>query len=96
MEAKKVLLILGAGPNVATFTAKLFASKGYKIALMSRGSTAFNPSYLHIKSDLSQAGRIEEVFAQVKEAYGSPPNVVIHNGKQDRHFRCIGIAAMLT
>ena len=91
MDAKKVLLILGAGPNIATFTARLFASKGYKIALMSRGRTAFNPSYLHIQSDLSQAGSVAEVFAQVKAAYGSPPNVVIHNGKQDQ---CIGITAI--
>lgn len=82
MEAKKILLILGAGPNVANSTAQLFASKGYMIALMSRGrGAAFDPSYLHIHSDLSQAGSIASVFAQVKQAYGSPPNVVIHNGK---------------
>lgn len=79
MEAKKVLLILGAGPNVATSTADLFAGHGYKIAVVSRGRTAFPPSYLHIQSDLSQAGSVQAAFAQVKEAYGSPPNVVIHN-----------------
>lgn len=88
MEAKKILLILGAGPNVANSTAQIFASKGYKIALMSRGrgAAAFDPSYLYIQSDLSQAGSIASVFAQVRQAYGSPPNIVIHNGKPNQYY----------
>lgn len=82
MEATKVLLILGAGSNVAGHTAKLFASKGYKIAVQSRGHTRFDSSYLHIRADLAKADSVRETFARVKEAYGSEPNVVIHNGRQ--------------
>lgn len=82
MTNNKILFILGAGPNVATATAKHFAAQGYQVALVSRGtSTSFDPSYFYIQGDLSSPEKIPEWFAQVKKKYGGAPNVVIHNGK---------------
>jgi NAD(P)-dependent dehydrogenase (short-subunit alcohol dehydrogenase family) len=80
MATNKILLIFGAGSNVASATADRFASKGYKVALVSRGRTHFDPSYLHIKSDLANPDTIKEAFGQVKAIFGAHPNVVIHNG----------------
>ncbi|KAK2776212.1 hypothetical protein FQN53_002846 [Emmonsiellopsis sp. PD_33] len=80
MAANRVILILGAGRNIASSTAQLFASKGYKVALVSRGNSHNpDPSYLHIKGDLSFPETIPSFFEQVKKAYGSPPNVVVYN-----------------
>ncbi|KAJ5537820.1 short chain type dehydrogenase [Penicillium frequentans] len=80
MADNKILFILGAGPNVATATAKRFAAQGYQVALVSRGTfTSFDPSYFYIQGDLSNPEEIPEWFAQVKKKYGGAPNVVIHN-----------------
>lgn len=81
MAATKIVLILGGGPNVGLATAKLFASKAYKVALTSRSDSAADSSYFHIKSDLYQPDKIKDVFAAVKSEFGNPPNVVIYNGK---------------
>ncbi|TAQ86978.1 hypothetical protein B7494_g4681 [Chlorociboria aeruginascens] len=79
MAPNKILLILGAGPNVAASTAKHFASNGYKVALMSRHGQAANPSYLNIQADLARPESVKEVFAAVVKEYGNSPNVVVHN-----------------
>ncbi|KAK2803072.1 hypothetical protein FQN50_007153 [Emmonsiellopsis sp. PD_5] len=80
MAANRIILILGAGRNIASSTAQLFASKGYKVALVSRGNSHKpDPSYLYIKGDLSSPETIPSFFEQVKKAYGSPPNVVVYN-----------------
>lgn len=87
MADNKILFILGAGPNVATATAKRFAAQGYQVALVSRGTfTSFDPSYFYIQGDLSNPEEIPEWFAQVKKKYGGAPNVVIHNGKYAESF----------
>lgn len=85
MTFSPILLILGAGPNVATSTAALFAAQGYKVALVSRGfSASFDPSYTHIRADLTAPGTVHKAFAEVKAKFGNPPNVVIHNGASIR------------
>ncbi|KAH8429235.1 uncharacterized protein LDX57_006902 [Aspergillus melleus] len=80
MTFSPILLILGAGPNVASSTAALFAAQGYKIALVSRGfSASFDSSYTHIRADLTAPGTVHKAFEEVKAKFGNPPNVVIHN-----------------
>ncbi|KAF2137747.1 uncharacterized protein K452DRAFT_278106 [Aplosporella prunicola CBS 121167] len=79
MAPNNILLILGAGPNIARATADVFAAKGYRIALVSRGRTRFDPAYLHIKSDLAKPDAIHDAFTKVRAAFGAAPNVVIHN-----------------
>ncbi|KAH8645853.1 hypothetical protein BGZ60DRAFT_555809 [Tricladium varicosporioides] len=79
MATSKILLILGAGANVAQSTAALFASKGYKIALMSRHGPSADSPYFHVQGNLARPESVKEVFAAVEEKYGNSPNVVIHN-----------------
>lgn len=97
MTNNKILFILGAGPNVATATAKHFAEQGYQVALVSRGtSTSFDPSYFYIQGDLSNPEKIPEWFAQVKKKYGGSPNVVIHNGKYAESVKFVPTGQELT
>lgn len=81
MASSKILLILGAGPNIGSAIAKLFASKGYKVARTSRSGSSSDSSDFHIKADLSQPDKLKDVFAAVKQEYGNAPNVVVYNGK---------------
>lgn len=79
----KVVLVLGAGPNVGQHIAKVFASKGYKVALTSRTAKDENDSTesINIAADLSDPNTVEQVFSKVKAALGIP-SVVVYNGKQ--------------
>ncbi|KAL2067935.1 hypothetical protein VTL71DRAFT_16033 [Oculimacula yallundae] len=75
-----IILILGAGPNIGQNVARVFAAKGYKVALAARSlkeedSTA---SQLHIKSDFSKPEEIVSAFAKVRKALGIP-SVVVYN-----------------
>jgi len=79
MSATKIILLIGAGPNVGSAVAKLFASKGYKVATTSRGDSKLDSSYFHIKADVSQPDKIKGIFAAVKKQYGNAPNVVVYN-----------------
>lgn len=75
-----VLLILGAGNRVGALTAKFFAQKGYRVALVSRSVAADDyPSHLTIKADLADPKSVGSVFQKVREALGEP-NVVVYNG----------------
>lgn len=76
-----VILILGAGPNIGINVARVFAAKGYKVALASRSlkdqeSTA---DQLNIPSDLSNPDSVVDAFSKVKAALGTP-SVVVYNG----------------
>ncbi|KAJ5353772.1 hypothetical protein N7541_006336 [Penicillium brevicompactum] len=75
-----VILILGAGPNIGINVARVFAAKGYKVALASRSlkdqeSTA---DQLNIPSDLSNPDSVVDAFSKVKAALGTP-SVVVYN-----------------
>lgn len=75
-----IALILGAGPNIGASVAEEFASKGYKVVLTSRKiAENANPSFSHIKGDLSQPNSVVDVFTQVRKLYGEP-GVVVYNG----------------
>jgi NAD(P)-dependent dehydrogenase (short-subunit alcohol dehydrogenase family) len=81
MTATKIVLILGAGPNIGKAVAAAFAAEGYKTALAARSlkpkeSTA---EQLNIKADFSDPSSIAGVFATVEKKLGAP-SVVIYNG----------------
>ena len=82
MASSKVLLVLGAGANIGASVARVFASRGYKVAVTSRGNIELDKSYLAIKADLSQPEKVKDVFATVKQEYGAAPSVVVYNGTQ--------------
>ena len=82
-SSSQVLLILGAGGRVGTSVARLFASKGYKVAVSSRTDKSI--SYegsgkpLFVAADLSDPSSVPRVFEKVKKELGTP-SVVVYNG----------------
>jgi short-subunit dehydrogenase len=82
MAAKApVIFILGAGPGVGSAVGRLFASKGYKVALASRSQKESDSTenQLNIPIDFSKPEELPGVFAKVKEKLGVP-SVVVYNG----------------
>lgn len=77
-----IILILGAGPNIGQAVARIFASKGYKVALAARSlkEADSTDSQLHIPCDFSNSSDVVDAFTKVKEAFGIP-SVVVYNGK---------------
>ncbi|EXJ89846.1 hypothetical protein A1O3_02913 [Capronia epimyces CBS 606.96] len=81
----RVLLVLGAGPNIGAHLAQTFSAKGYQVALASRTphpveATSSKPAsaYLHVTVDLSQSESVPGVFETVKAEIGAP-SVVVYN-----------------
>lgn len=79
----KIIVIFGFGPRIGAGIARAFASKGYKVAVVSRTSKAIEPGddYLWIQADLSDAFSVEGVFTTVRSKLGIP-SVVVYNGKE--------------
>lgn len=79
--ASKVALILGYGARVGADVARSFASKGYKIAVVSRSDKhpSATPDYLYLQADLSDPFSVQGVFTEVKKQLGAP-SVVVYNG----------------
>ncbi|OBT81244.1 hypothetical protein VE02_09700, partial [Pseudogymnoascus sp. 03VT05] len=75
-----IILILGAGPNIGQAVARLFASKGYKVALASRSQkeTESTDNQLNITCDFSNSDDVVDAFAKVKKVFGIP-SVVVYN-----------------
>ncbi|KAJ5319296.1 hypothetical protein MYU51_013483 [Penicillium brevicompactum] len=75
-----VILILGAGPNIGINVARVFAAKGYKVALASRSlkDQESTVDQLNIHSDLSNPDSVVDAFSKVKTALGTP-SVVVYN-----------------
>ena len=83
MSSSPIVLILGAGANIGQGVARAFASKGYKIALVSRNPKDFQSGaqeQVHIGGDLSDPSSIPGIFTKVKSALGIP-SVVVYNGQ---------------
>jgi NAD(P)-dependent dehydrogenase (short-subunit alcohol dehydrogenase family) len=76
-----IALILGAGANIGDATARLFSSKGYKVALAARSLNAADSTddQLKIPADFSKTADIVAAFSKVKEKFGIP-SVVVYNG----------------
>lgn len=77
----RVILVIGAGPNIGAAIAKKFADNGYKVALAARSLSPGIQSngYLHVKADLSNPESVPQIFGTVKETHGAP-NIVVYNG----------------
>lgn len=80
-----IILILGAGPRIGTTVAKVFAAKGYKVALASRKASEANntANEIHIPSDFADPGTVVDAFSKVEASLGIP-SVVVYNGV----YRC--------
>ena len=81
-KASPVILIFGAGPRIGTSVAKVFAAKGYKVALASRkASESHNDTadQIHLQSDLADPATVVTTFSKVKDLLGIP-SVVVYNG----------------
>lgn len=78
---KQAVLILGAGSNVGSSVASLFAQKGYRVALAARRlqDNTDSDGNLNIQADFSDPKSIDGVFDKVEESFGSV-NVVVYNG----------------
>lgn len=88
---QNVALILGYGPIVGASTARAFAAKGYKVAIVSRTKkdSESEKDYLQIQADLSNPTSVEDIFSKVITELGHP-SVVVYNGAS-RHFHAIDI-----
>ena len=76
-----VILILGAGPNIGQAVARIFASRGYKVALAARSLNEADSTenQLNIKSDFSNSNDVVDAFKKVNKVLGIP-SVVVYNG----------------
>lgn len=77
-----VILVLGAGPNIGQAVGRIFASKGYKVALASRSlkEADSTDNQLNITCDFSNTDNVVGAFEKVKKVFGIP-SVVVYNGK---------------
>jgi len=81
MATTRVVLILGAGPNIGAAIASKFASKGYKVAVASRSGTGHrnDQGYLSLKADFTRPESIPPLYEAIKAEFQAPPNVVVYN-----------------
>ena len=77
-----VILILGAGPNIGQAVARIFASKGYKVALAARSlrEADSTDNQLNITCDFANSDDVVNAFGRVNKVFGIP-SVVVYNGK---------------
>lgn len=83
LSTSPVILILGAGPNIGQAVARIFASKGYKVALASRSLKEVDSTdnELNITCDFANSDDVVTAFNMVKKVFGIP-SVVVYNGKR--------------
>lgn len=76
-----VILILGAGPNIGQAVARIFASKGYKVALAARSlkDADSTDNQLNITCDFANSDDVVNAFKKVNKVFGIP-SVVVYNG----------------
>jgi NAD(P)-dependent dehydrogenase (short-subunit alcohol dehydrogenase family) len=81
MATSPVALILGAGPRVGASVAESFASKGYKVAIVSRKGTGSKTAegYLSLSADFAKPESIPALFEKVKAEFKAAPSVVVYN-----------------
>ncbi|KAI1741386.1 putative short chain type dehydrogenase [Xylaria scruposa] len=81
MPSEKIVLIIGAGPNLGSGIASKFRDGGYKVALAARSLTPglSSEGTLGIKIDLADPTSVPQMFETVKQTWGIP-NIVVYNG----------------
>ena len=82
MASTRVLLLLGAGPNIGLHTTRLFKAQGFKIALAARSPSEelSKEADVTVKADFFEPSSVSEVFKEVISKLGHP-SVVLYNGK---------------
>ncbi len=78
------ILITGAGSGIGRATARLFAAKGWEVALLGRRRPALEetlPGGLILAADVGEPEAVEAAFAQIKAAWGRL-DVVFNNAGQ--------------
>ena len=82
MAQAKTLAIFGAGGNIGAAVAKQFASKGYKVALVSRRKpeNELGDGQVHVIGDLADPSSVATIYANIRKAVGIP-SVVVYNGE---------------
>ncbi|KAF3935190.1 hypothetical protein ABW20_dc0109829 [Dactylellina cionopaga] len=72
--SKPIAIIFGAGKNIGATTARAFSNKGYRVAQVARSlnTSDSNDESLSITADLSKVGSVNDVFTQVRKAWGEP------------------------
>ncbi|KFY07590.1 hypothetical protein V492_07005 [Pseudogymnoascus sp. VKM F-4246] len=75
-----IILILGAGPNIGQSVARIFASKGYKVALAARSlkEADSTDNQLNITCDFTNTNDVVNAFKRVNKVFGIP-SVVVYN-----------------
>ena len=78
-----VVLILGAGPGLGQYTARVFAEKAWRVASASRirKDQLLENGQLDLHVDVTDPESTENVFYKVKRFFGECPTVVIYNGR---------------
>ena len=76
-----IAFILGAGAHVGLAIANKFKQEGYRVAVGSRKPLQ-QEGLVPITVDVSNAGSVTKAFAEVKERFGSAPNVVINGSSR--------------
>lgn len=92
MSSPKLLVLVGCGPGIGVSTAKLFASKGFNVALLARSAdrlkddaskvqAAAKDSSVRVETfpvDASDHADLKSVLETVHKAMG-PPETVVYN-----------------
>lgn len=79
--SSRIILILGAGPNIGLQAAQKFAQQGYKVAIAGRSvkPEVAKHADLSVQADFSVPSSVNGVFEEVKAKLGVP-GVVVYNG----------------
>lgn len=80
---KPVVLILGAGPGLGQYTAKVFTEKAWRVASASRSrkDQLIHDEKLDLHVEFTDANSTENVFHKVENFFGEYPTAVIYNGR---------------
>jgi len=89
MNAKPIVLIVGAGSGLSASLARLFARESMRVALAARDTAKLaglvkETGALAIACDATQAPQVESLFAAVDKNLGTPDLVVFNAGYRAR------------
>jgi len=99
MALSKVCVVVGVGPGIGGAVAKKFASKGYKVALISRGLDKLKlikeqiqndgGNAIAVVADATDENSVRSAFKEIRDQIGHPEVLVYNAGA--RRLRLQGI-----
>lgn len=92
MSSPKLLVLIGSGPGIGVSTAKLFASKGFNVALLSRSADRLKDDAAKVQAaasspsvkvqtfpvDVSDHAALKSMLENVHKSLGAP-EIVVYN-----------------